>query len=131
MKEKLISAAFAAQDNAYVPYSKFKIGAAILLKDGRILKGANIENASYSLTMCGERNAVYRAYCEGYKKEDIVALAITSNCKPVATPCGACRQVLYELIPENTPIYLVNSYGDEIITTPKELLPCGFSKESL
>lgn len=130
MKEKLFEMAFAAQEYSYSPYSKFKIGAAVLLKDGTILQGANIENASYGLAMCGERNAVFRAYCSGYKKEDIVAVCITSNCTPPATPCGACRQVLAELIPINAPIYCVNENEVKEFTI-KELLPEAFTGDVL
>ena len=128
---QLMESALDAQKLSYSPYSKFKVGAAVLLKDGTILQGANIENAAYGLTMCGERNAVFRAYCTGYKKEDIVALSISSTCTPPASPCGSCRQVLAELIPFDTPIYLVNTHGDKIVTSPRELLPLAFTEESL
>lgn len=130
MKEKLLEMAFAAQEYSYSPYSKFKIGAAVLLKDGTILQGANIENASYGLTMCGERNAVYRAYCSGYKKEDIKAVCIASNCTPPASPCGACRQVLAELIPADAPIFCVNEKEIKEYTI-KELLPEAFTGDVL
>ena len=129
--KKMIDSALDAQKLSYSPYSKFKVGAAVLLKDGNILQGANIENAAYGLTMCGERNAVFHAYCSGYKKEDIVALAISSCCNPPASPCGSCRQVLSELIPSEAPIYLVNNQGEEIVTNVKELLPLAFSEDSL
>ena len=128
---KLIAAAFKAQKLAYIPYSKFPVGAAVLLKNGKIIHGANIENAAYGVTMCAERNAVYSAMCQGYKKEDIVAVAITANCQPVASPCGACRQVLFELLKKGTPIYLSNHLGETITTNPQELLPLGFGKENL
>jgi cytidine deaminase len=128
---KMVESALDAQKLSYSPYSKFKVGAAVLLKDGNILQGANIENAAYGLTMCGERNAVFHAYCCGYKKDDIVAVAISSCCNPPASPCGSCRQVLSELIPLNAPIYLVNTDGVEIVTTVKELLPLAFTEESL
>ncbi|MBQ9730874.1 MAG: cytidine deaminase [Bacilli bacterium] len=128
---ELINSALDAQKLSYSPYSKFKVGAAVLLKDGTILQGANIENAAYGLTMCGERNAVFRAYCTGYTKKDIVALAISSGCTPPASPCGSCRQVLAELIPFDAPIYLVNTQGEQIITNVKELLPLAFTEESL
>jgi cytidine deaminase len=128
---KLIVSAFKAQKLAYIPYSNFAVGAAVLLKDGKIVQGANIENAAYPVTMCAERNAVYSAMCQGYKKDDIVALAITANCQPVASPCGACRQVLFELLNKGTPIYLSNHLGETITTTAELLLPLGFAKENL
>ena len=126
----LIESALDAQKLSYSPYSKFKVGAAVLLKDGTILQGANIENAAYGLTMCGERNAVFRAYCTGYKKDDIVALSISSTCTPPASPCGSCRQVLAELIPADTPIFCVNEKEIKEYTI-KELLPEAFTGDVL
>ncbi|MDD2434318.1 MAG: cytidine deaminase [Bacilli bacterium] len=131
MNELLIKTAIEAQKLAKAPYSKFKVGAAVLLKDGKIIKGANIENAAFGASMCGERNAIFGAYCQGYKKSDIVAIAITANCDPIASPCGTCRQVLFELCPLKTPVYLANNKGKVIETTVKELLPLGFSSESM
>ncbi len=131
MPEKLIKAALEAQKLAYVPYSHFKVGAAVLCKDGTIVKGANIENAAYGVTMCGERNAVFGTYCRGYCKDDIVAVAITADCEPIASPCGACRQVLSELLNPDTPIYLANNAGQRIVTSVAELLPFAFTKESM
>ena len=131
MQEKLIKAAIDAQKLSYSPYSHFKVGAAILCKDGNIVQGANIENAAYGSAMCGERNAVFGAYCRGYHKNDLVALAITADCSPVVTPCGACRQVLSELCNPEMPVYLANNKGEVIITSIKELLPLAFNKESL
>ncbi|MFA6739222.1 MAG: cytidine deaminase [Bacilli bacterium] len=129
--QSLVDAAFAAQKNAYAPYSNFHIGAALLTRDGHTVIGANIENASYGLTLCGERNAVFSAYAQGYRKEDIVALAIVSDSNPVASPCGACRQVLIELLEENTPVILASSKGGYQETSAKELLPFAFTKEQL
>ena len=78
-KEKLVELAFLASENAYAPYSHFKVGACVELKNGHYVQGCNIENAAYGSTMCAERNAVYGAYCQGYKKEDIVALKGINN----------------------------------------------------
>ena len=75
-QNKLIDLAWKARENAYVPYSHFKVGACIALKDGTFVQGCNIENAAYGSTMCAERNAVFGAYCKGYRKEDIIGLAI-------------------------------------------------------
>jgi cytidine deaminase len=129
-EKKLIAKAFEFQKNAYVPYSKFPIGAAVLCKDGNYVGGANIENASYGATMCGERVAIFSTIAQGYKKEDIVAIAIVSNSDEPATPCGACRQVLSELIDPATPIILANK-TKVLRYSLKDLFPYAFDKESL
>lgn len=129
-KEKLVELAFAASERAYAPYSHFPVGACVELKDGHYVQGCNIENAAYGSTMCAERNAIYGAYCQGYRKEDIVALAIVAKCSPLISPCGACRQVISELVGLDVPIYLANE--DVIEThTIRELLPMLFIGESL
>jgi len=131
-KEELISKAIEAMDLAYVPYSKFKVGAAVLSKDGQVFLGANIENAAYGCCMCGERNAIYNAYMHGITQEDIEALAIVADCSRPVSPCGQCRQVLSELFPHNKPIYLGTLCGDEIKeTTIDELLPYAFEEDDL
>lgn len=130
-KNTLIAQAKEAQKLSYSPYSHFAVGAAIALKDGNVVLGANIENASYGLSMCAERNAVYQAYLKGYKKEDIIALALVANSDKLVTPCGACRQVLCELFPSDAPIYIETSNGESLETTIKELLPYSFDKENL
>lgn len=124
--ELLLKKAQKARANAYAPYSNFHVGAAILMKDGKIITGSNIENASYGLSNCAERSALFSAYSQGYKKEDIISMAISANTKEPISPCGACRQVMYELIDENTPIYLTNLNKDLKITSTKELLPNAF-----
>lgn len=126
----LIEKAFEASKNAYNPYSHFAVGACVALKDGTFVMGCNIENAAYGSTMCAERNAIYGAYCKGYKKEDIEAIAIVADCTPLASPCGACRQVLAELLTMDTPIVLANTQTS-IVTTIKELMPMAFIGESL
>ena len=128
--QKLVDEAFIASENAYAPYSSFKVGASLLLTDGTIIHGTNIENAAYGSTMCAERNAVFQAYCQGYRKSDIEALAIVGDCSPLISPCGACRQVLMELLPQDCPVILANRESYEI-TTMKELLPRAFIGESL
>ena len=131
MKQLVITEAVLARENAYVPYSKFKVGAALLLKDGAIIRGCNVENASYGLCNCAERTALFTAYAKGYRKDDIVAMSIAADTLGPVSPCGSCRQVLSELIPMNAPIYLVNTDGVEIVTSVKELLPLAFTEESL
>lgn len=128
--QKLVNEAFEASENAYVPYSHFKVGACLLLKDGTTIHGCNIENAAYGSTMCAERNAVFQAYCRGFRKEDIEALAIVGDCSPLISPCGSCRQVLSELLDPYTPIILgCRDYYE--VTNMQELLPRMFIGESL
>ncbi len=129
-QKELINMAFSAMNNAYAPYSNYKVGACCLVRDGNYFLGANVENASYGATVCAERNAVFAAYTYGYRKDDIVALAIVSNGKTLAAPCGICRQVLSELLNTYTPIILSNGTLTEIKTIG-ELLPMQFGKEDL
>lgn len=131
MKELLINKSIEAMNLSYSPYSNFKVGAAILMKDGNVILGANIENASYGLTMCAERNTVFKAMLSGYKKEDMVAMALCADAPEVPYPCGACRQVLSELFPLNAPIYVHNTRGKILETNVSELLPYIFNKENL
>ena len=128
--QRLIQEAYKAQKKAYNPYSHFAVGACILTKDGQYIHGCNIENAAYGSTMCAERNAVYHAYCVGYQKDDIEALAIVGDGPIMISPCGACRQVLAELLAPDTPIVLASRTAHEI-TTISELLPLSFSKENM
>ena len=130
-KEQLILKAREARELSYSPYSKFKVGAALLTKDGKVFVGANIENSSYPLCMCAERNALYNAMMNGYKKDDFVALALSADTDEPCSPCGACRQVISELFPKGAPIYMSNLRGDEKETTIDELLPYAFSEEDL
>ena len=129
-KDELLKLAFEAMENAYVPYSHYKVGACVLCKDGQTFKGVNIENASYGATNCGERTAIFTAYANGYRKDDIKAIAIVSNGNRIGTPCGICRQVLSELMPKDAPIILSNG-KDEMITNIAELLPYDFGEEDL
>lgn len=102
MAEKLVAAAKTAKDNAYAPYSGFTVGAAILLEGGNIITGCNVENASYSLTICAERNAMSAALVRGYKQP--LAIAIVGDEGRICPPCGACRQFLIEFNPKMTVI---------------------------
>lgn len=130
-KKQLITKAKEARALSYSPYSHFAVGAALLTKDGKVFVGANIENSSYPLCMCAERNALYNAMMNGYKKEDFVALALSADTDEPCSPCGACRQVISELFPKNAPIYMSNLKGDEKETTIDELLPFAFSEDDL
>lgn len=126
----LIDLAFEAMGNAYAPYSNYFVGACIQLKNGKKIQGANVENASYGATSCAERNAIFATYSLGYRLEDIEAIAIVSSGKILAGPCGICRQVLSELLPQEAPLILSN--GKETLeTTIKNLLPMQFGKRDL
>lgn len=129
--EKLFLEAKKARENAYAIYSNFKVGASILLKDGNIISGFNIENSSYSLCNCAERNAMYRAYMEGYNKDDIITLLVLADTNTPCSPCGACRQVMAELLNPSTLVLLANLKGEIKEVCVSELLPYAFSKEDL
>lgn len=132
MKNKdLLKYALEALENSYSPYSNYKVGAAILLNNGKIVKGTNIENASYGLTNCAERSALFTAYSLGYRKDDILGIAIASLSNEPASPCGACRQVICELM--NSDAFVVYGNNKNVVYEVKvnELLPSAFSKENL
>ena len=125
MKED-IKQAHLAREKAYAPYSHFKVGAAIQLKNGVYIHGANIENASYGLSNCAERSALYSLLSQGYQTKDILSMTIIADHPDPVSPCGACRQVMHELLPKGTPILLVNTSGQYKKTTPEALLPFAF-----
>ncbi len=129
-RKELVELAFKAMENAYAPYSNYHVGAALLTKDGKIFYGANIENASFGATNCAERSAVFSAYSNGYRKDDIEAIAIVSDGDKLAGPCGICRQVLSELLNQDTPIYLSNR-KEEMTTNIHDLLPMQFGLEDV
>ena len=130
-KEELVLKAKEARELSYSPYSHFKVGAAVLTKSGEVFFGANIENSSYPLCMCAERNALYNAYLHGFKKDDLAALALIADTDGPCSPCGACRQVISELLPKSAPIYMANLKGDIQETNIEELLPFAFSEDDL
>lgn len=131
MYTDLIAAAKQAYDNAYAPYSKFHVGAALKLKDGKIIMGANVENASYGLTNCAERSALFTAYTQGYRRQDVEAIAIIANSDRPISPCGACRQVMSELMPKDSNVILLNTQDEMISFKLEELLPYTFTPEDL
>ncbi len=126
-KAQLIAIAEEARELSYSPYSHFAVGAALLCTDGTVYQGANVENSSYPLCMCAERNAIYNAMMHGKSSEDFAALAIIADTEGPCSPCGACRQVISELFPAHAPIYLSNLRGDIRETDAEELLPFAFS----
>lgn len=122
--EMLFKVANEAKENAYAPYSNFKVGAALLSKTGKIYSGCNIENASYSLTCCAERVAIFKAISQGETEFD--TFIITSNTKEPIAPCGACRQVMNEFFDENVTIVLTNQTNKRKELSIKQLLPYAF-----
>jgi cytidine deaminase len=118
-----------AREKAYAPYSKFKVGAALRTKDGKVYHGCNIENAAYSMCNCAERTALFSAYAKGDKEFDLLVVVADTN-RPIP-PCGACRQVISELCHPDMAVILTNLKGDVEEMTVKELLPGAFSPEDL
>lgn len=127
--KRLIDEAIAASKQAHVPYSHFHVGAALLTTDGKIYRGCNIENASYGLTNCAERTAIFKAVSEGDKQ--FSAIAVVGDTDGPISPCGACRQVLAEFCDDHTQIILANLKGDFVITNINEILPGYFSSKDL
>lgn len=122
--EDLISEAREARKRAYVPYSNFAVGAALLTKSGQVYRGCNVENAAYGLSICAERVAVFKAVSAGEK--DFEAIAIVSE--TMAMPCGACRQVLAEF-GDDIQVIVANTEGEHRLFTAKELLPHRFTSK--
>ena len=128
-QNKLIDLAWKARENAYVPYSHFKVGACIALKDGKFVQGCNIENAAYGPTNCAERTAFFKAISEG--ENDFEAIAIVGKYKNgeykhLCYPCGVCRQVMEEFCGGDFKIILGDGKGEYEVHTLSELLPGGF-----
>ncbi len=119
---ELYDAAVAARKNAYIPYSNFAVGAAVRCANGKIYGGCNVENASYGLCVCGERNAIFHAACAG--EREMTELCVVADTSGPVSPCGACRQVMREFGIQN--VILANMEGDFNITTVEELLAYGF-----
>jgi cytidine deaminase len=126
--EKGIKQALEARKKAYVPYSKFKVGAAIELKDGTFVHGANVENISYGLTCCAERNALFSLISQGYDHNNIKAIYIVGDTPGPISPCGACRQVMAELMPKDSDVILTNLKGKVEKTNLVKLLPYAFEE---
>lgn len=127
-EEKLVALAKEAMKNAYAPYSKFQVGAALLAKDGRVFTGCNVENASYGATNCAERTAIFKAVSEGYREFDAIAIVASSG--DFASPCGICRQILAEFMPDGK-VILDSKEKGMVTYSVRELLPSGFSAEDI
>jgi cytidine deaminase len=127
--KKLVQAAAQAREGSVSPYSKFKVGAALLTKRGEIIGGANVESASYGLTCCAERVALFKALTDG--KRDFVAVAVVARCDGGPMPCGACRQLLAEYAPQ-AKVFIADSDKLKVVKvfTVKKLLPAAFTLAS-
>ena len=122
---ELIDLAVKTSENAYVPYSHFPIGAVLVTDEGKIYTGVNVENASFGLTNCGERTAIFKAVSEGERSfKELIIYGQTE--KPVS-PCGACRQVMAEFFEPDLPVTLVAKDKSTVVMTVKELLPYSFT----
>lgn len=128
--EKLIESALKVREKAYCPYSKFKVGAAALFEDGKIYTGCNIENVSYSATICAERTAIFNGVSNGNRK--LKAIAIAGSTDNFTFPCGICRQVMIEFAESDKIIVYIIKDKDNITTkTIGQLMPDSFSKKDL
>ncbi len=130
----LVKAAIDVRNRAYVPYSHYQVGAALLAKDGRIYQGCNVENASYGATSCAERTAFFKAVSEGVREFKAIAIAGGLHRKEItdfAYPCGICRQVMQEFCKPDFQIIVAKSESDYQVMTLAELLPHGFGGESI
>jgi cytidine deaminase len=127
--EQLLDQAERASDRAYAPYSKLAVGAALLMPNGNVVLGCNVENASYGLTMCAERNAIFRAVAEYGHEPAPTALAVAAAGGIPISPCGACRQVMHEANPDMLVVFRTASGALEQVSV-RDLLPHGFSLET-
>ena len=128
-KQEWIDTAIEAIDKAYVPYSKFPEGAALITESGEIFQGCNIENASFGLTNCAERTAFFKAVSEG--NVSFSHLVVAGDTEEPISPCGACRQVMVEFCQPNMPVTLINKQGAVKETTVSELLPYSFESDQM
>jgi cytidine deaminase len=125
VRKRLLAAATAALRNAHAPYSKFKVGAALITTSGKIFAGCNVENASYGMSNCAERTAIFSAVAQLGRKMEIRAIAVTTAEGGPCSPCGACRQVIYEFGPEAI-VHFRGQSGKWAAAPITELLPEGF-----
>lgn len=128
-KEELVSLAMEAMTHAYVPYSGYKVGAALLTSDGRVYQGCNIENASYTPTVCAERTAFFKAVYDGVREFSAIAVVGGKNGEITGLfpPCGVCRQVMREFCGDDFTVYFGGANGEIMTLTLKDILPYSFS----
>ena len=124
----LVEAAKKVRELAFAPYSKFKVGSAVITKDGKIFTGCNVESASFGLTVCAERVAIWKAVSEG--ETEFEAIAVVANTEKLTPPCGVCRQIIWEFCGD-VPVTMANFDGDEETVAMKELLPRAFDTKFL
>jgi cytidine deaminase len=127
--KQLINEAKKIRERAYVPYSKFPVGAALVTEDGTLYTGCNIENAAYPVTCCAERVAIFKAVSDGHAK--FKELAVVADTKRPVPPCGSCRQVMSEFFQSDVKIHTTNLHGDTKTFTMEEILPFSFSSADL
>ncbi|WP_162551261.1 cytidine deaminase [Paenibacillus tepidiphilus] len=126
-KEQLMECARKVKKAAYAPYSKFPVGAALLLKDGKVISGVNVENVSFGATNCAERTAFFTAIASGYVKGDFQAIAVAGDTEDFLPPCSICRQVMAEFCLPDMPVYLTNDKQEILELKLKDLLPYAFT----
>ena len=127
-KNELIEAAIAVRENAYAPFSSFKVGSAIEMEDGEVIDGCNVESASYGLTVCAERVAIWKAISEGKRK--IKHIAVVADTEELTPPCGVCRQIIWEF-GGDIPVTMANLKGKTETLQMKDLLPRAFDTKFL
>ncbi|MGL5021031.1 MAG: cytidine deaminase [Mycoplasmatales bacterium] len=128
---KLLELANEVMENSYSPYSLFPVGAAIEMKDGKIIRGVNVENASFGATICAERSAITAAISLGYKAQDFKKIAITSKMNVITPPCAVCRQVMVEFFNSDVEIIMGNEKLKMQVTNINELVPFRFTESEL
>lgn len=128
MEPQLVSAAREVRERAYAPFSNFRVGAAVETADGKIYSGCNIESASYGLTVCAERVAIWKAISEGEK--NLTRIAVVVDTEELTPPCGVCRQIIWEFCGD-VPVTLANLHGKTETVQMKELLPRAFDSKFL
>lgn len=126
---KQVKAAKQAYTLAYAPYSKFHVGAAALTASGKVVNGCNVENASYGLTVCAERNCIANAVIQG--EQNIKSIVVYTEQVKLTPPCGACRQVIAEFLPQEAEVMSINHLGDYQLWSVSELLPNAFTPKNL
>ena len=127
-KKELVEAAIAVRENAYAPFSSFKVGSAIEMEDGEVIDGCNVESASYGLTVCAERVAIWKAISQGKRK--IKHIAVAADTEELTPPCGACRQIIWEF-GGDIPVTMANLKGKTETVQMKDLLPRAFDTKFL
>ncbi|KAK4560826.1 hypothetical protein LTR86_005406 [Recurvomyces mirabilis] len=129
--QRLSEVCIEAKAKAYCPYSHFRVGCSLLLTNGTIVEGANVENAAYPVGTCAERVTIATAVVQGAKKGDIRAIAVATDISPPASPCGMCRQFLREFCELTMPVLMYDVHGKSMVMTLEQLLPMSFGPEKL